>query len=343
MKRAHALSISLVVAALAVFSAPLNAQRTTIRLATFAPSNTTWHEAMSEMGHTWRTSTDGRVRLTVYPGGSQGTEQTVVAFMRVGQLDAALLLPGGLPEIDDSARVFSMPFFLESNEELAYVLEKVGPAVKERFAKKGFRVLAWSVAGWARLFSKRPIDTLGEAKRIKLFTSQGDERVVRWYRESGFKPVPLSETQVVPQLKLPNGMIDAVPSPPYGAMVLQFHQAAPYMLDLEIAPLVGALVVSERTWKKISPADRRTMLAAAKTFEKRVMREVARLDRRSIAAMRDRSLTVIELDPAAEAEFRAAAERMVRAQRGSVVPADIYDLAIEARNEFRRAGGRASP
>lgn len=343
MSRTLGLTAATVVATVAILPAEAAAPVTTIRLATFAPANSTWHDALSEMGHTWQTSTEGRVRLTIFPGGSQGTEKTVVAFMRIGQLDAAMLLPGGLPEIDDSARVFSMPFFLESAEELAYLLERVGPAVEKRFEAKGFRVLNWTIAGWAQLFSKKPVTTLAEAQQAKLFTSQGDDRTVRWFRSNGFKPVALSETQVVPQLKLPNGMIDAVPSPPYGAMVLQFYTAAPYMLDLNIAPMVGATVISEKTWSKIAPEDRAKMLAAAKVMERRVMTEVSRLDARSIAAMQRSNLTVTKLEPAAAVEFRAKAEKMLAAQRGTLVPADIYDLAMQARDEFRRSRARRGP
>ncbi|MGH7571736.1 MAG: TRAP transporter substrate-binding protein DctP [Gemmatimonadota bacterium] len=343
MSRTLGIITSAVAAIVAIPPAQAVAPVTTIRLATFAPANTTWHDALSEMGHAWQTSTEGRVRLTVFPGGSQGTEKTVIAFMRVGQLDAALLLPGGLPEIDDSARVFSMPFFLESDEELAYVLEKVGPAVEKRFEARGFRVLNWPTAGWARLFSKEPIRNLADAQKAKLFTSQGDERAVQWFRSNGFKPVALSETQVLPQLKLPNGMIDAVPSPPYGAMALQFYTAAPYMLDLNIAPMVGATVISEKTWSKIAPADRAKMLVAAKVMQKRMMVEVSRLDANSIAAMRKSRLTVTKLDPVAAAEFQATADRMVAGQRGAIVPADIYDLAVKARAEFRRSRDQAGP
>lgn len=333
--------VAAAVAIVAIPPAEAVAPATTIRLATFAPANTTWHDALREMGHAWQTSTAGRVRLTIFPGGSQGTERTVVAFMRVGQLDAALLLPGGLPEIDDAARVFSMPFFYESDEELAYVLEKVGPMVERRFEAKGFRVLNWGSGGWARLFSKKPIHTLADVKQAKLFTSQGDDRTVQWYRSNGFHPVALSETQVVPQLKLPNGMIDAVPSSPYGALVLQFYTAAPYMLDLTVAPLIGATVISEKSWAKIAPEDRAKMLEAAKAMQRHVMTEVSRLDAGSITAMQRTRLNVTKLDPAAEAEFRAAAARIVPTLRGHTVPPDIYDMAVKARDEFRQSKGRS--
>ena len=41
-------------------------------------------------------------------------------------------------------------------------------------------------------------------------------------------------------------MIDAAPSPPYPALLLQIFRDAKYMLDVRVAPLYGALVADQR-------------------------------------------------------------------------------------------------
>ena len=46
-------------------------------------------------------------------------------------------------------------------------------------------------------------------------------------------------------------MIDAAPSPPYPALVLQIFRDAKYMLDVRVAPLLGALVMTNEAWNKI--------------------------------------------------------------------------------------------
>ena len=47
-------------------------------------------------------------------------------------------------------------------------------------------------------------------------------------------------------------MIDAAPIPPYPALLLQIFRDAKYMLDVHVAPLYGALVVTNEAWNKIS-------------------------------------------------------------------------------------------
>jgi hypothetical protein len=51
-----------------------------------------------------------------------------------------------------------------------------------------------------------------------------------------------------------------------------------------------------------------------------------------------RGLQVITLDPKAAAEFRNAATQLNQSMRGSMVPADIYDMAAQERDAVRKSG-----
>ena len=75
-------------------------------------------------------------------------------------------------------------------------------------------------------------------------------------------------------------MIDAAPSPPYPALLLQIFRDAKYMLDVRVAPLYGALVMTNEAWNKIEPTDRPAVVAAAKALEKRMLGEAPEAGRR---------------------------------------------------------------
>jgi TRAP-type C4-dicarboxylate transport system substrate-binding protein len=108
------------------------------------------------------------------------------------------------------------------------------------------------------------------------------------------------------------------------------------MLDDDVAPLYGALVVSNTAWNKISPADQAVMAAAAKSAEKRFFADAVTADERSIASMKERGLTVNTPDAKALATFRAEADRLVTSIRGTLVPNDIYDIALRERDAYRK-------
>ena len=333
MFRQIVFSLSALALAVSVASA-----QTTVKLATQAPVNSSWHKALLDMGAEWEARTSGRVKLTVYAGGTQGSEEATLRMMRPGvdQLQANLLMLPGLSAIDDSFSVFGIPFFFASDVEGLYVLERLSPLLEKRLEAKGFKLLSWGSAGWVQLFSKKPVATLADVKGAKLFTTQGDDRMVQWYKQNGFRPVALNPGDIPAQLKLSTGMIDAAPMPPYPALLLQIFRDAKFMLDVDVAPLYGALVMTNEAWKKLSAADQAVVAAAAKNAEKRFLGEAPKLDVDSINTMKTRGLTVNTPDAKQLAAFRAEADRLVTTMRGTLVPADVYDAALRERDAYRK-------
>ena len=326
-----------VLAIVPVLAAPLE-----VKLATLVPANTTWHKALLDMGNTWNKDTAGRVTLTVFPGGVQGDESTTVKKMRPGfeTLQASFLSVAGLGELDEAFNVLAMPFFLETPEEEAAVERKLQPLFEQRLQAKGFHLLCWGTGGSVQLFSKKPLRTLADVKAAKLYTSKGSEKWVSWYVANGFHPVALLPADIPAQLKLSTGLIDTAPNPPYLALNLQVFRDAKYMLDVHIAPLASALIISNSAWNKISPEDRVKVTAAAQALETRVRAEAPAQDAESIKQMAARGLQVITLDAKAAGEFRAAASQLNTTMRGAMVPADIYDAAVQERDLVRKSKGK---
>jgi TRAP-type transport system periplasmic protein len=326
------------VLALVVAVATLQAAPVSIKLATQAPVNSSFHKALMEMGASWETATQGRVKLIVYAGGTQGSEDATIRMMRPGvdQLQANLLMLPGLIAVDDAFNAFGVPFFFESDAEGQHVLEKLTPVLEKRLEAKGFKILSWATAGWVRLFSKQPVRTIVDVKNAKLWTSQGDEKMIQWYKTNGFHPVGLAAGDIPAQLKLRTGMIDAAPSPPYPALLLQIFRDAKYMLDVRVAPLYGAVVMTNEAGNKIEANDRPAVVNGAKVLEKRILGEAPKLDEDSVSTMKTRGLTVTMLDATQTAAFRVEAEKLVTTMRGNMMPADVYDAAVRERDAFRK-------
>jgi TRAP-type C4-dicarboxylate transport system substrate-binding protein len=312
---------------------------TVIKLATQAPQNSSWYKALTDMGDSWNKASKGNLTLTIYPGGQQGDEATQVRLMRVGSLQASLLTAGGMALIDDTFNVFNMPFFFADDDEELAVQQKLEPLLDQRAQAKNYHILAWSTGGWIELFSKQQIKTLKELKDSKLYTSKGDDRMVQWFSGNGFHPVALLPADIPAQLKLGTGLINAAPSTPYLAATLGFFRDAPYMLDLHVAPLVGALVMSNDAWNKLTPDERTVVLDGAKAFDRRMRVEAPKLDSDSLTQMKQRGLTVTTLDAKGAAEFHGAADQMVAKMRGGMVPADVYVAALAARDACRKCTG----
>lgn len=322
---------------------PALAQRTTtVKLATLVPERSVWGVLLRELTEEWKTITDGRVVARIYPGGVAGDDPDIVRKMRIGQLQAATITVTGLAEIDEAFNVFSIPLFYESYDEYFYVLDSLEPVLRERLEAKGFTFLHWGHGGWVQLFATEPVNTIGDLKRLKLFVWAGSDRLVSWWKDNGFRPVPLALTDALPAMQ--TGMIEAVPSTPLAALALQWYRQTPYMLDMGIAPLVGATVITNRGWSKISKEDQEKILVASSRAAKSFEVEIPAQDAAAIAEMQKRGLTVnAPTDPATQRGWTDAAESFAAHFSEAFMPPEIYAMARKARDEFRARKATPEP
>jgi TRAP-type C4-dicarboxylate transport system substrate-binding protein len=318
-----------VVAVLALASA--SEAQTTIKLATVVPQGSVWDKNLKQMGDEWNEATGGRVAVTVFSGGAQGDEQTVLRKMRLDAIQAAAFTAVGLGSIDAAFNVFDIPFFFDSYDELNYVTDKLTPVLRKRIEPKGFVLLNWGHGGWTQVFTKKPVQTVEDLKQIKLWTSAGNDRMVQWFKANGFQPRAMAMTDILTGLT--TGMIEGLPTTPLAAMLFQWDRQTPYMLELGLAPIVGAGVITTKAWNAIAAADRPKLEAAAGGVEQRLRVEVPKLDANAVEQMTKRGLTVTK---ATGPEWRTQLDGLANTMRGEMVPPDIFDLAVKARDEFRK-------
>ena len=321
--------------------------RMVVKMATLAPDGSVWDRIIKEMGDEWRTATDGEVSLRVYAGGVAGNEADVVRKMRIGQLHAAVLTVSGMAVIDPGFEIFEIPMFFESYDELFHVQKQMRPIFEQRLADKGYVMLHWGQGGWVHFFSKSPVRRVDDLRRQKLFVGSGADGLIQLWRKNGFQPVALSMTDVMTGLQ--TGMIEAMPSTPLAALSFQWFRLTPYMQDLGLAPLIGATVITQKAWDRLSPEAQKAMRRAAEKAEKQLMAEVPDQDRRAVEQMTERGfVTLVEVPEGARGEWDEAAETFIQHKRERMEAKDLLDLARKERDAFRAskksaAGPPASP
>jgi len=216
------------------------------------------------------------------------------------------------------------------------VREKLRPMLDQRFFDKGFVVLCWGDAGWVRFFSKTPAVRPDDFRRLKIFAWAGDIPQTDIMKSLGYQPVALEVSDILPGLQ--TGMITMVPSTPFWALTLQFYNHAPYMLELDWAPMVGAMIVTRKAWDAMSPAGRQALRQAGAEAGVELRALSRREHQESVAAMTKRGLKVQSLTPEVEAEWRRAAEQMYPLVRGKMVPAEFFDEVQRLLREYRAKG-----
>jgi TRAP-type C4-dicarboxylate transport system substrate-binding protein len=226
-----------------------------------------------------------------------------------------------------------MPLMFRSWDELDYVRERLRPELDRRFLEKGFVVLCWGDAGWVRFFSKEPALRPADFRRLKIFAWAGDAPQADIMKALGYQPVVLEVSDILPALQ--TGMVNMVPSTPFWALTLQFYNHASYMLDMDWAPMVGAVIVTRKVWDEMSPAGRDALRSAGEAIGTELRAVSRREQQESVVAMQKRGLKVQSVSPELKAEWHRAAEEMYPLVRGKMVAAEHFDEVQRLLREYR--------
>ncbi|MEY4757930.1 MAG: hypothetical protein RJA34_2828 [Pseudomonadota bacterium] len=311
-----------------------NAAEKPLRIASLVPKNSLYHRQLLEITDAWRSTQGGNAKYLVYTDGSQGGEAEMARRMRIGQLQGALLSVVGLREIEPSiAALQVMPLLFQDWDEVDYVREKMRPAMEKKFLDKGFVVLAWGDAGWVRFFSKDAAVRPDDYKRMKFFAwgAEPDQQAIM--KSLGYTPVPLETTDILPAIQ--TGMINVVPSTPYFALATQVYTTAQHMLEINWAPIVGALVVTRKAWDEMSPETQAAVRSASDKAGVQIRTKARQEVEEAVEAMKKRGLTVHRPNAAQLKEWTELAEKLYPRIRGSMVPADTFDEVMAHLKTYR--------
>ncbi len=315
--------------------------RVTVKMATLAPDGSSWYRVLQEMGEQWKRASGGEVVLRLYGGGVVGDEGDMLRKIRVGQIQAAAVTGLGLAFLDRAFYALHTPMAFESEEEFRYVRDRLSPKLEKILEEKGFLVLNWGDAGWVHFFSTAPFTRPGELRQRKLYVGAGDTNLTQIYKETGFDPVELSIVDLLPSLQ--TGLVDVFNTTPLAALSFQWFALAPNMTDLNWSFLSGATVIDLRTWERIPQRHRPKILEISRNATSKLREEIRRLNEEALRAMIRNGLTVVPVSPEARQEWRKLVEEAYPRIRGNVIPAEMFDLVLSYRDEFRKQRKGGSP
>ncbi len=308
--------------------------RVVVKLGTLAPEGSVWHDALLEVRQKWLAITEGEVELRIYAGGVLGGEDEMVRKLQRRSLDAVAISGGGLPHLEESLDVLNIPLLFESYEELDYVRARMAPELEKRLAQSGFKVLNWSDAGWAYFFTKTPVRTPDELRELRLWISSGAPEAEELFKKFGLRVVPLPVTDMLTGLQ--TGLVEAIDVPPLFALLDGSFRLASYMTDLRWAPVNGAVVISTRTWQKISARNHEALLTAIADTAGLAQAKIRQAGQESISEMRARGLQVVSLDGDTRALWRREAQAAYPALRANTGFPDLFDKVLRLAAEYKQ-------
>jgi len=320
---------------------PASAPPITIKMATMVPTNSSWFLALKEVREKWLKLSNNQVNITLYGGGIKGDDSEVVQAMRLGELQGAVLTSVGVAEIEKSVYAMSIPMAYDSYDEVYNVLDKMRPRLTTAMEANGFVVLNWADAGWLHFFTTKPVATPDDLRKLKLFQWNGDTKSLEIWKAAGFNPRPALVADL--PMGLSTGLFEACSLSPQVAEIGRYYERAKYMTDLNWALVLGATVIKKDTWARI-PADvKPALLQAMQEAGAKLQADIRQTGEKSVAAMKGAGVTVVPVDAKTKELWRKTAESAYGRIRGDFVPADAFDEAMKARDEYRKQHAAAAP
>lgn len=178
------------------------------------PKSSPWGQAVDVWVKTVMEKSEGQLELQVFANGQQGDEAAMVAKMKAGQLDGALLSSVGLAKIHAPFAALELPGLATTWAKRDAAREAMKGVFEKGAADAGFLLAGWGDVGLARLatkgFAVRSPDDL-KGKKPWLWREDVVTPAV-FAAIGGITAVPLGTPEVLPNLN--TGAVNAVSAAP---------------------------------------------------------------------------------------------------------------------------------
>jgi TRAP-type C4-dicarboxylate transport system substrate-binding protein len=300
----------------------LHAQRT-IKIASMVPENTAWGQALNRLAAEWTQVTNREVTFQIFHNGVAGAELDVLRKLRLNEIQGAVLTTVGLSAIAQEVMTLSVPFLIRTDSELDAVLLNAKDELERIISSKGFQVLAWARAGWVRIFSKSPLLTPADLTRIKLGTISGQAELTQALRVMGYQAFTVEGPDII--ISLNSGMVDAVFQSPLLAAGNQVFGVAGNMLNLNVAPVMGGLVMNQPGWRAIPERYRPRILEISRRVEREMDLSIIALETEAMETMRRYGLQINTPNASQVQLWYNDFERAIPGLLGTTFNRDLYN------------------
>lgn len=259
--------------------------KTVIKIASVAPSNSSWDIDQRTIAAEWAKITNNEVILQFMVADSMGGESGVVKRLnsvRPGQkppIGGAVFTSLGADGFCPESHIMTLcvPFMFRSQDEVNAVLDKFGNHMKKPFEEKGYVILGYFNIGWAYFFTRNPAHTPAELQRQRLSVGGLTSPLLsNAFKAAGYL------VQDVPADKLLNsiqtGAVEGLFTIPMYAYAAQYYKSLTNCLNAPLCPVMVAFILSKSEWDAIPEKYKPELLKSVKKAEDKFIQSQRKSD-----------------------------------------------------------------
>jgi tripartite ATP-independent transporter DctP family solute receptor len=271
-----------------------------------APGNPR-HEASVKFAELVKAKTSGRIEVQVAPSAQLGDDAAMVTALRTGALDLSANSQGAVANAVPEYAAYGMPFLFSSPAAAFKLLDgPLGKELADKSAEKGLVVLGYWDNGIRHMTnSKHPIAKVEDMKGLKMRTPP-DAVLVDIMQALGAEAQQIKFAELY--VALQQGVVDGQENP-----LMNIHASKLYEVQKHLALTshmfqMTPLLVSKRTWDRLSEADRKALAAAASEATALQRKLAQEADDKLLADLKAKGVQVSTIDKAAFSKATAKVE-----------------------------------
>jgi len=334
-------TLLLMIVSIALGVLPQEGRTEVLKIAALPPDGTAWMKEIRKRANEIEQRTSGRVQFKFYPGGVMGNDASVLRKMRIGQLQGGGIASGALAGIYPDSQTYGLPMLFRSYDEVDYVRARMDEILMKGLERQGFVSFGIAESGFAYLMSIRPIRSVKDLEGVKAWVPEGDPISRTFFEAAGRAPIPLPISDVLTGLQ--TGLIEAVGTPPIGAIALQWHTAVKYLTETPVMYTYGFLLFDKRAFNRNSREDQNII----RTVLERGFLELNKQNRKdndnAKQALRNQGITFVHPSPEDLNDLQAiATDATNRLQKKGIYSPSVLESLQRHLSAYRK-GQDGSP
>lgn len=290
--------------ACAVLPLAVQAQAIKLTLGHGAAPGNPRHEASVKFADVLKARTAGRIEVQVAPSAQLGDDAAMMTALRTGALDMSANSQGAVANTVAEYNAYGMPFLFTTPAAAFKLLDgPLGKELADRTAEKGMVLLGtWDNGIRHMTNSKRPIGKVEDMKGLKMRVPP-DATLVDIMKSVGAESQQVKFAELY--VALQQGVVDGQENPLVNIHASKLYEVQKHLALTSHQFQMTPLLMSKRTWDKLSDADRKAVqeaAAEATALQRKLSQEA---DDKLLADLKAKGVQVTTPDQAAFAKATA--------------------------------------
>lgn len=279
------------------------AEKVTLKLAHNLERSHVVHQAFEEMAKEVKQLSDGKMTIRIYPSSQMGSARETMELLQNGALDMTKGSASDLESFDNVYAIYNLPFLFKDQVHFnKVVFGEVGKEIMDSTKEKGFFALSAYVAGTRSFYAKKPITKPEDLKGLKIRV-QASPTTIKMIELMGGSPTPISFGEVYTAMQ--QGVVDGAENNVPSWVQTRHIEIAKVFSEDEHASIPDFLVISTKTWDKLTPEQQQILAKAATDSQIYQQKLWDKIDADTRAQAKAMGGEIVKVD---KAPFRAAVQ-----------------------------------